>query len=322
VELRQLRYFVRIVEAGSLSRASQSLHVAQPALSQQVSRLEQELGVQLLSRSVRGVTPTDAGQAVYQHARRVLQQIDATPQVALAGAGSGPSGRVAVGLPWTVTALLGMPLLRSIRQAYPAIRLDITEESSLALEQQLAQGRLDLAVVFGQGADAGLQLRPLVQEPLRLAGARGSLPGGAPRTLEEVARLPLLVLGRIREEIEQALAPLGIQPRVVAEINAPGLLNEALHAGLGFSILPSCALEGPLRAGLIDVADIVGLPVRRTLYLGTSRLYPPAPAAAFVLADVRRLVREAVADGRWNAEWIGGDENDGDDRDGGVPPAA
>ena len=78
VELRQLRYFVRIVEVGSVSRASQSLHVAQPALSQQVSRLEQELGTRLLSRSVRGVTPTDAGQAVYQHARRILRLVSST----------------------------------------------------------------------------------------------------------------------------------------------------------------------------------------------------------------------------------------------------
>lgn len=306
MELRQLKYFVRIVEAGSVSRASQLLHVAQPALSQQISRLEQELGVQLLSRSVRGVTATEAGKAIYQHARLILRQVEATQQIAQEQAGNGPSGRVAVGLPWTVTSLLGLALLGDIRKNYPAIQLEITEESSLVLEQQLAQGRLDLAVVFGQGPDAGIHLRPLVQEPLRLVGARGSLPGGHSRTLEEVARLPLLVLSRIREEIEQALEPTGIRAQVVAEINAPGLLSEAIRAGYGFSILPSCALEEQVRAGLIDVVDIEGLSVRRTLYLGTSRLYPPPPAAAHVLHSIRQLVHETVNCGKWNAQWIGG----------------
>src|SRR3546814_10857548 len=77
LELRQLKYLACIVEAGSLSRASQALHVAQPALSQQINRLEEELGVKLLVRSVRGVTPTEVGAAVYQQAKLVLKQIEA-----------------------------------------------------------------------------------------------------------------------------------------------------------------------------------------------------------------------------------------------------
>ena len=101
MELRQLKYFVRIVEVGSLSRASQSLHVVQPALSQQISRLEDELGVKLLARSVRGVTPTEIGSAVYRHAQLILKQVDATRLIAQQ-ADSGPAGPVAIGLPWTL----------------------------------------------------------------------------------------------------------------------------------------------------------------------------------------------------------------------------
>lgn len=108
MQLRQLVYFVRIVEIGSFSRAAQSLHVAQPALSQQIGQLEDELDVKLLTRSVRGVTPTDAGHAIYRHAQAILRQIDATQLIA-AQAGSGPAGKVTVGLPWTIASLLGLP---------------------------------------------------------------------------------------------------------------------------------------------------------------------------------------------------------------------
>ena len=122
MELRQLRYFTEIVDAGSVTRASQSLHVAQPALSLQISRLEDELGKKLLMRSVRGVTPTQAGAAVYKQAQLILKQVEATQMIAHQS-DDGPAGAVTVGLPWTVTSVLGLKLLQEIRTQCPAVRL-------------------------------------------------------------------------------------------------------------------------------------------------------------------------------------------------------
>jgi DNA-binding transcriptional LysR family regulator len=308
LELRQLRYFVRIVEEGSVTRASQSLHVAQPALSLQISRLEEELGKQLLMRSVRGVTPTEAGAAVYKQAQLILKQVDATELIAHQ-ADLGPAGPVAVGLPWTVTSVLGLALLQEVRARFPSVRLEITEGPSSVLAGLLAQGKLDLAVLFDSSADAGLRMKPLVAEPLMLVGARGALRGHAARTtLADVAALPLLLLSRpngIREEIERQWAEQGLKPQVVAQINAPALLLQAVRAGLGFAVLPSCAMEDSLRRGELDAVELADAGLVRTTYLSTSRLFELTLATEHVHGVIEGLARGAVEEGRWSGRWLG-----------------
>lgn len=306
MEFRQLKYFVRIVEVGSVSRASQSLHVAQPALSQQIGRLEDELGVKLLTRSVRGVTPTEAGAAVFRQAQLILKQIEATQLIA-AQADHGPAGPVAIGLPWTVTSLLGLSLLKEVAATVKAVRLEIVEGPSSVLADMLAQGRLDLAVVFDNTTDGGLRMKPVVSEPLLLVGPTGSLAGRFEGTLAEAATLPLLLLSRpngIREEIERIWAAGGLKPQLVAEINAPDLLIDAVRAGLGYAVLPSCAIEDRLRRGDLDAIALEAGRLTRTVYLSTSRLFAPSRAAEHVHGIVARLMREAVDAGRWEARWI------------------
>ena len=116
LETKQLKIFKTIVEVGSFSRASQSLHVAQPALSQQIGQLEAELGVKLLARSVRGVTPTEAGLAVYRQAQVILKQVETTRFIAQQ-ADVGPAGPVSIGLPWTMSTLL-----ESVREVILSVR--------------------------------------------------------------------------------------------------------------------------------------------------------------------------------------------------------
>ncbi|MDM0108528.1 LysR substrate-binding domain-containing protein [Variovorax sp. J22R24] len=306
MELRQLKYFVRIVEAGSVSRASQSLHVAQPALSSQLGRLEDELGTKLLTRSVRGVVPTEAGAAVYRQAQLILKQVDATHLIA-SQADAGPAGRVAIGLPWTVTSVLGLSLLTEVSTELKAVRLEVVEGPSSVLAQMLAQGKLDLAVLFDNTTDGGLRMQPVVAEPLLLVGARGTLTGRSSATLQEVAALPLLLLSRpngIREEIERIWAVHEVKPNVVAEINAPGLLIEAVKAGLGFSVLPSCAMEEQLRRGDIDALELEGGSLTRTVYLSTSRLFALTRAAEHVYMLVEQLMKDAIDKGDWTGRLL------------------
>lgn len=307
MELRQLKYFVRIVEVGSVTRASQSLHVAQPALSLQISRLEEELGKQLLMRSVRGVTPTEAGAAVYKQAQLILKQVDATALIAHQ-ADLGPAGPVAVGLPWTVTSVLGLALLKEVRARFPSVRLEIMEGPSSVLAGLLAQGKLDLAVLFDNSVDAGLRMKPLVSEPLMLVGARGTLPPRAGLTLADVAALPLLLLSRpngIREEIERQWAAQGLKPQVVAEINAPAMLLQAVRAGLGFAVLPACAMEDSLGRGELDAVELAGADLVRTAYLSTSRLFELTLATEYVHGAIEQLARQAVQKRRWSGQWLG-----------------
>ena len=114
MELRQLRYFVAIVDHGSLSRAALVLHVAQPALTQQLRQLEDELGAQLLHRSAQGVLCTDAGKVFYEHAQAILKQV-ADARSAVTQSTTRPSGSVTLGLPHSISGALALPLLMAAR---------------------------------------------------------------------------------------------------------------------------------------------------------------------------------------------------------------
>lgn len=307
MEFRQLKYFVGIVDAGSVTRASALLHVAQPALSAQIARLESELCARLLTRSVRGVTLTAAGAAVYEQAKLILKQMEATHAIA-AQASQGPTGPVAVGLPWTVGNVIGLDLLRAVKAEMPAVHLKILEEPSAVLAQMLEQGKLDVAITFDDPGGAGLQTSPLVEEQLMLVGAPGSLEGWSDCTFERLAGLPLLLLSRpngIRETVESLCLAQGKQPNVVAEVNAPTLLIEAVKCGLGFAVVPTCSLDESLQRGEIDAVPMANGTLVRTLHLSTSRIFAGTQATEQVAELMTRLIQEAVESGRWRARWIG-----------------
>lgn len=301
MELRQLKYLIGIVEAGSVSRASQSLHVAQPALSQQIGRLEDELGVKLLARSVRGVVPTEAGLAVLHQARTILKQVEAA-RLAARQAGSGPAGAVAIGLPWTVSLLLGLALLREVRLQLPAVHLELVEGPSSFLADLLAQGKVEVAVLFDAVATGGLELEPVLVEPLLFIGASGALAGQGEITLAAAATYPLLLLSRgngIREAVERRWVECGAKPNLLAEINSPGLLLQAVQDGLGFSVLPSCGIDQAVQQGRLDAVPLEGGSLTRTVHIGISRLVATSLAAEAVVRIMRRLMLEAVDGGRW-----------------------
>src|SRR5690349_18539130 len=121
MDIRQLRTFVRIVDLGSLSRAAGALRIAQSALSQHVAALETELRAQLLQRSTRGVTPTEAGRLLYRHAQAILQQVDDC-RAAVAAQASEPTGRVAFGMPLSLVAPLALPVFQAVRAQYPGVQ--------------------------------------------------------------------------------------------------------------------------------------------------------------------------------------------------------
>ena len=144
MELRQLRYFVRVVELGSMSRAAIELDVVQSALSQQVARLESELATRLLQRSSKGVAPTEAGLAFFREAQLALRHAE---QAARAAQSSRLSGTVSVGLAPTTASVLGLPLMQAMRARYPDVRLHMVESLSGHLSTMLNARQLDLAVL-------------------------------------------------------------------------------------------------------------------------------------------------------------------------------
>lgn len=164
MNLRRLKYFVKIVDIGSLTQAAEVLHIAQPALSQQVATLESELDQKLLVRTKRGVTSTEAGKVLYSHARAILQQGELA-QRAVGNVGQIVSGQVSIGLaPGTSSSPRIRPLLQAVRDQYPQMTVYLHENSSAALNEKGRRGQLDMAVHYDPAVFSGVSSVPLLKK--------------------------------------------------------------------------------------------------------------------------------------------------------------
>jgi LysR family nitrogen assimilation transcriptional regulator len=303
MELRQLRYFVAIVDHGSLSRAARVLHVAQPALTQQIQQLEEELAVQLLHRSAQGVLATDAGKTFYEHAQAILKQVGDARQ-AVTQAADKPAGTVALGIPQSVSGALALPLLVAVRAAYPEISLQLTEELSGGLIEQLRSGRINLAVLFDDGQLTAFANTPLVEEEMMFVTKSGSgfaFPGDSVTLAQAFSRpliLPSLQHG-VRPRIEAAALEAGLAPEHVSDINSVAILKSAILADLGATILPAAPLLSELERGSMRAQRIDGGRLSRTVVLCSSRNIPLTAAAGAVQKLVLSVTRELCASGRW-----------------------
>ena len=305
MDFRQIKYFVAIVDCGSLTKAAVYLGVAQPALSQQLSHLEAEYKAQLLVRSSQGVKPTAVGQVLYRHARIVLRQLEQAREEMQTGM-LGEAGVVAIGLPTTVTLPLAIPLLRAVRDRYPGIRLQIFESLSGYLSELLANGRLDLAVLFRDMETRSISLQTLVHEQLFLIGDRGLSDEAKARdvcALSELDGVPLVLPSMahdLRLTLERAFAQQGVAANTVADVDSlPTMVSAALD-GIACTILPASALLHFNGGGPIPRARrIISPDIRRPISLCWQETSPRSPAAIAVQALIISLVPELVGDGRW-----------------------
>jgi LysR family nitrogen assimilation transcriptional regulator len=295
VDLKQLEYFVRVAELGSFTRASQVLDVAQPALSRQVRSLEVELRQNLLVRNGRGVTLTDAGNLLLEHGRGILHQL-ARAKEELAVERGGLAGRVALGLPPSVARAYAVPLMRTFRQRLPQAQLSITEALSIAMQESLASGRLDIAVIYNAQPTAGLDLRPLMEEELVLVQQR---PLGLaedpplPVFLTQLADLPLVIPSRpnaIRMQVESELATIGRLPRVALEIDGVPAILELVAEGLGSAVLTRHAVASSVRPSAYAVRSIGDPPLRVRSWLATSANRPVTRTQQAAMELLKELV--------------------------------
>ncbi len=305
MDLRQLRYFTQIVESGSLSKASRQLFIAQPALSQQVSKLEEEVGKPLLSRSSRGVAPTENGLALYHHARFMLRQLDQALSIARQESGA-VQGMVSVGLPATTVSALGLPLVGRVRERFPNILLNVVEGMSGHLGQMMRMGQLDLAVLFAPDVAPDLAIEPLLEEELFVMLPKHSKLVSARRTtltLAEAAALPLILptgSHGLRRRIAAELERRSLTAQVVAEIDSLSLLMDCVYEGMGATIKPMAAIFPKGQSGrqwrALSISDAT-LGRRNYLYsLAPGRL---SPAAAAVASELKATSQDLIESGRW-----------------------
>jgi LysR family nitrogen assimilation transcriptional regulator len=308
MELRQLRYFVGISEAGSLLKASARLHIAQPALGQQVAALEQELGARLFDRSSRGVTLTEAGKVFLEHAKVVLADIERA-RAAVRQSAAVPSGDVAIGLPTTVAQVATVPILKACREQLPQVRLKLVEAYSGFVHEWLLSGRLDLALLYGDQAEPALAKRPLLDDRLAfISGVRSDEPAPATITLTELAQWPLVLPGRehgLRRMIDEACAREGVTLEVVAEIESLPSVKRAVEAGLGHTILPLGAVAEEVAARRLSASPIDHPSIPRRVVCATNMARPTTPATAALVELVTEVIHGLVDSGAWPARWVG-----------------
>ena len=306
MDLRQLRYFTQIVESGSLSKASRLLFIAQPALSQQLGKLEREVGKPLFSRSARGVAPTDNGLALYHHAKYMLRQLDQALSIARQDA-KAVQGMVSVGLPATTVSALGLALVRGIRERYPGILLNVVEGMSGHLGHMMRLGQLDLAVLFSNDVAPDASVDALLEEELFVMLPRHSALVDAQRTsltVAEAAALPLILptgTHGLRRRISAEFEQRSLSPHVVAEIDSLSLLMSCVYDGMGATIKPMGAIYLERERGrkwrALSISD-AHMTRRNYLYsLPPERL---STAAAVAAAELKDTARRLVESGTWS----------------------
>jgi LysR family nitrogen assimilation transcriptional regulator len=269
MNLRQLRYFVKIVERGSFSRAAEDVHVAQPALSQQIAELEQALSVSLLHRSARGVRATAAGEALYAEAVEILRRIERLPGIARS-AGGEAQGTVTLGMSSTLAAVLAGPFIDAARKALPKIGLRFVSQDSESLRSRIANQKLDLAMVFEDEPVTGFVRVPLFRQRLYLVQRRKTPRSPQTVTLARLAQNPLVLAAPpnlVRALIDRAFAQAGLEPHVAAEMD---VLSSAKMSAI--PIDPPLYLTASLIAAQ-DVAPTRAREAIQTCFLDFARLH-------------------------------------------------
>lgn len=281
-----MRYFVKIVEAGSFSRASALIFVAQPALSHQIAELEEELGVVLLHRNARGVRPTVAGEALYAEACAILRQVEKLPDIVRSAGGGEAAGTVSLGMSSTLASFLAGPFMEACKVALPRVGLSFVSEDSMSLKTRIDGHTLDLAVIFEAEPMPGLMRAALFRQRLYLVD-RHAMPGNPSSVeLQQLGGLPLILPiqhNSVRRQLDRLFASAGITPNIVTETNILSTMLAAVHAGMGATILPIGAIPGTFGSG-----GVVATPIDPPIY----------QTASVVSSDSTTLTRagEAVRD--------------------------
>jgi LysR family tcuABC transcriptional regulator len=305
MDLRQLRYFAQIVESGSLSKASRCLFVAQPALSQQLAKLEHEVGKPLLQRSSRGVIPTENGLALYHHARFMLRQLDQALSIARREV-TELQGMVSLGLPPTTQRAIGLPLMKRIRSKFPGILLNVVEGMSGHIAHMMRLGQLDIAILFTNDVSSKLSSEALLEEELfvifpersgYLARDRQTI------SIAELVQIPLILPTSshgLRRRVVAEFEQRKMKPNVSAEIDSLKLLMQCVSEGMGATIKPMSALHDvDERHSKWRALSISDAPITRTNYLYSLSPELMSDAAMAVLSETREVARELIEDRQW-----------------------
>jgi LysR family transcriptional regulator, nitrogen assimilation regulatory protein len=305
MQYRHLHYFVSVVEAGSFSRAASTIHIAQPALSQQVAQLEEQLGVSLLLRSARGVRPTAAGEVLYREASSILKRLQQLPGILRSGT-EAAEGTVRLGMSSTVMTTVPMAFVEQCKASLPNVAVRMAVSDSPTIKQRVIAHELDLGLVLEDDLTPTVARTPLFKQRLFLVRHRAAS-RGKPVRLAELASLPLILPAfpnMTRTALDRAFSASNLSPNVVMEADIVANIILAVRAEVGGSVLPKGDLSD-MSGDDLGEPEPIEPPVYLTCSMISSGNFPLTNAAEAVrelfTQFVEKILLETHAPG---VEWI------------------
>ncbi len=304
MNLQHLRAFIRIAELGSLSKASDRLRIAQPALSRQMKLLQEDVGVALFERHRGGMRLTPAGEELLRRLPGLTRQLDQVYADVRSLAGA-TRGQVVFGIVPTVSYILAGHLARRVATELPDVSLRIVESYSGHLVDWLQVGEIDAAIIYGPGSKLHMRIEELLLEDLVVVGPPDSaLKASTPVTMTAFAQLPVVLPSRphgLRMVVESAAHRARAKLDVRFEADSFRVLVDLVQQGLGFTALPLSAISRELDQKRVRIAPLIQPKVTRDMILGipdaiTSR------ATLAVIGLARDEIAKLVREGAWQAK--------------------
>lgn len=303
MDLRQLRYFIAIASAESLSRASAIVGVTQSALTRQLQLLEEELGVPVLRRTGHGVMLTEAGERFLVSATDIVDRADAAVHE-MHALRKTTAGSVVLGIPPMLSEFLLVPLVTRFNADFPAVSLRVRDAISGYILEWLVTGQVDVAVVYNAPKRAKLALETLISDELMLVGAagHGAMNTGEPIELAEALKLPVVLpspLHGLRDVIDSAAAQVSARPNIMLEVEGMHSLIRFAEEGYAYTFLPFGAVSYHVSRGLLGVRPIVNPSIPSVLSVAMSTKRPATPAMKQLFRYVREEARKLVDSQVW-----------------------
>ncbi|MAC77453.1 MAG: LysR family transcriptional regulator [Rhodobacteraceae bacterium] len=310
MNIRQLRYFIAIAEAGSLSSAAQRLHIAQPSLSQHLAAMEEDLGLRLVDRSPRGSTLTAEGHVLLTHARRICAMLD-TCVTEMRELSQEISGNVRFGMPPSVSMVMSVPLAETVRIEMPKVRLRASEAMSGFIKAWIDDGTVEIGFLYDLNGVEHFHATHVLNEQLYFFSAPDTWPlktePGAPVPLSDLAEIELVLPGEphgLRRIIEGAAAESGVSLNVVTELDAMTQIKELVARGSGYSIFAPAACHDFVSSGRLLKAPILAPEISRPVYLVRNPAIVQSRACAAIEAVTLSVAQDMVARGIWEGTLV------------------
>lgn len=308
MDIRQLRYFMAIAEAPSISAAALALGVAQPSLSQHIQRMEEELGVRLIDRTPRGSLLTQEGHVLLDHARRICDSLDRCV-ADMRDLGGTVRGKVGFGMPPSCSMVMSVPLAETVRIDLPEVRLRAVEAMSGYIKDWIDSGMVDIGFLYDLTGAGNLRATHVMNEELFFYSAPDAWPlaspPGAPVALRDLQNLDMILTSNgLRQTIENYCTEIGVTLNVVIEIDAMTQIKDLVARGSGYTIFAPVAAHDYVRRGELLRAPIVQPRMIRPVYLVSNPARVMTRACRSVEQLTLDVARELVQRGIWEAELV------------------